>query len=182
MPTRSVRKIVQETTPLIIFFAIIELGAGGTLGWMTEQMALLPGILVIIPPLLAMRGNISAAFGARLSSGLHLGFIRPNKVTADLKTNVWAALILNLFLSVVLALFAWIAFLLIGLPAMSPLALFSICIIVGVGSGTILAVMAIFIAFISYRRGLDPDNITTPSIASLGDIITVICRIINSCI
>ena len=175
MPSRSVFRIIEETTPLIIIYAVLGLLAGGLLGGMMELIEMLPGLLIILPGLLALRGNIGSVIGARLTSGLHLGFIRPYRFTKGLKTNIYASLILSLIMSIVLALFAWILCLMINITSISLLAFMVISLITGVASGALLTAIAVFVSFFSYSKGLDPDDVTTPTIGTMGDIITVLC-------
>ena len=39
----------------------------------------------------------------------------------------------------------------------------------------VLIFVGIFVSELSYRKGLDPDDVTSPTIGAMGDIITVIC-------
>lgn len=173
--TRSVWRIIEESTPLIIGYAVLELLTGGVLGRMTVEIEVLPGLFVLIPALLDMRGNIGSAFGARLNSGLHLGYIKPGKMTKALKTNVYSAITLSVVMSVILAIFASFACWLGGISSISFIDFLLISLIAGVTSGIVLVLLAIFIANFSYDRGLDPDDVTTPTIGTAGDMITVIC-------
>ena len=68
MVSKLFRTAVKQTTPLIIVFSLIQLTAGIPLGELTRNMSMLPGILILLPPFLAMRGNIGSSLGARLSS------------------------------------------------------------------------------------------------------------------
>ena len=54
-----------------------------------------------------------------------------------------------------------------------------ICVTTGLMSGIILSFTTSGIAIISYRKGLDPDNVTLPAAASIGDVITMICLLIS---
>ncbi len=176
--TRSIWRIVEETTPLVIGYAILELLAGGVLGIMTTEIELLPGLFVLIPALLDMRGGIGSTLGARLNSGLHLGYIKPGRMTKALKINIYAAITLSFLLSVILSAFASLACYLAGIASISFLEFLLISVIAGVTSGLVLMVIAIFISNLSYRKGLDPDDVTTPTIGAAGDIITVVCLFI----
>jgi len=173
--TRSVWRIVEETTPLVIGFAVLELFAGGVLGFMTTEIEILPGLFVLIPALLDMRGNIGSAFGARLNSGLHLGYIKPGRVTKALKINIYSALTLSFTMSVILSVFASLACHLAGIASIGFIDFLFISLIAGVLSGLLLVFLAIFISNLSYRKGLDPDDVTTPTIGAAGDIVTVVC-------
>jgi len=35
--------------------------------------------------------------------------------------------------------------------------------------------LTVIVALFSYRRGWDPDNVTSPLIASIGDLVTIAC-------
>ena len=126
-----------------------------------------------------MRGGIGSALGARLSSALHLGYVKPDKVTKYLKINIYSSLILSLFMSTILGIFAWISCLLTGLVCVSFALFLTISIIAGFSSGIILTFVAIFVVRISYKRGLDPDDVTAPSIGTLGDMITIVCLLLT---
>lgn len=171
----SVFRVIEETMPLIILYAVIELLAGGMLGGMIETIDLLPGLLIILPGLLDMRGSIGSTFGARLTSGMHLGSIRPYKFTKALKINIYASVILSFLLPIILAVFAWVLSIMIGIGSISLMAFIFISLFTGFISGIALTGLAILVSFVSYNKGLDPDDVTTPTIGTLGDIITVLC-------
>jgi mgtE-like transporter len=179
MPLFKVRKVMIETIPLIILFGMIEFVTGGFLTGLTKEIEMLPGILILVPPLLGMRGNIGSSLGARLTSGLHMGVIRPGKITNDLKKNLYSSLLMSLIMSTILAVFAWLVCLVTGGLCISLYAFLLISLISGVTSGAILSFVAVLVSFMSYNRGLDPDDVTTPSIGSIGDIVTVICLFIT---
>ncbi len=57
----------------LIISSVGDLAAGATLGFMTDTLALLPGLMVLIPPAIGMRGNIFGALGSRLGTSMHVG-------------------------------------------------------------------------------------------------------------
>jgi mgtE-like transporter len=61
-----------------------------------------------------------------------------------------------------------------GMDSAGPLALTAIAVIAGVSSGLILSVVAVFFALGMFRFGFDPDNVVTPSIATIGDVVSMI--------
>ncbi len=67
----------------ILFSQIISiiggLIAGTFLAVHTDQLLLVPGLFILLPGFLEMRGSISGTLSARLSSGLFLGVIKPNR-------------------------------------------------------------------------------------------------------
>ena len=82
--------------------------AGFVLGSITDTFRLLPGLLVMVPAAIGLRGNIFSAFGSRLSTqAIHTGqfraVLRRGSVVGD---NIAASLLLTLGCSVVLTLAA----------------------------------------------------------------------------
>src|SRR3989339_2131966 len=61
--------------------------AGSALALYTDQLLLIPSMLILLPGFLEMRANISAPMASRLSSGLFLGIIKP-KGTNQTKKNI----------------------------------------------------------------------------------------------
>jgi mgtE-like transporter len=178
MSVIRVRRVLGETIPLIVFFATIELVSGGFLSTMTKEMEMLPGLLILLPPLLAMRGSIGSSLGARLSSGLHMGVVRTNRVTRDLKTNIYSSLIMSAIMSSILSVMSWAACVFAS-GVCIPLEMFVvISVLTGVISGTILTALTVLISIFSFGRGLDPDDVVSPAIGALGDVSTVLCLFI----
>src|SRR3989338_814080 len=59
------------------------------LAFYTDKMLLLPGMLILIPGFLEMRGNISGSFSSRIACGLFLGVVKPEKIwTKIVKGNL----------------------------------------------------------------------------------------------
>ncbi len=177
--SKSMIRIIEETLPVIILFTFVGLFTGGFLGDVVNYTDIAPGILILVPGMLGLRGNISSALGARLCSGLHLGYISTKHMSKGLKKNIEISITLSIFISFLLSIFAWLACAYTGERCMTPFHFMSISMMTGFLSGFILSFMTSGVAVISYRKGLDPDNITLPAGASIGDVITIICLIIS---
>lgn len=171
-------RIVEETLPVIIIFSLVELFTGGFLSSIMSEAVNAPGLLILVPGILGLRGNISSALGARISSGLHLGYISTKKFSKGLKVNIMIGITLSLLMSFLLSIFAWVM-----CSSTSPVCMglhnfILISVLTGLMSGVILSFTTASIAIISSRKGLDPDNTTVPSSASIGDVLTIICLLI----
>jgi mgtE-like transporter len=149
--------------------------AGSTLGLMRDLFESIPGLIVVIPAIIAMRGNISTAFGSRLGSAYHLGIIDADNLwNEELKQNIIGTFILSFLVSVTIGLLAYLTSFFAGVsPNIFKLIL--IVVIAGVASGLILNLMTIGIIYLVFKRGYDPDNITGPALATFGDIVTMLC-------
>ena len=171
------KEMVKQSLPLIIFCGLGAIVAGTTLGLMTDLLKEIPGLIVVIPAIIAMRGNISTAFGSRLGSAYHLGVIDADNLWNDeLKQNIIGSLLLSFFVAIIIGILAYITSILPPINVYpNPVKLISIVIIAGVLSGVILTIMTIVIIYMVFKRGYDPDNITGPALATFGDIVTMVC-------
>jgi mgtE-like transporter len=147
--------------------------AGIILSGMTEELQLIPGLIVIAPAVLGMRGNISCTLGSRLGSAIHMGLITKIDNNPELTNNVFGSLLLSFIFSVVLGVLGHYVTLALGLESAGALTLTVIAVIAGVSSGLILSIVAVLFAIGMFRFGFDPDNVVTPSIATIGDIVSM---------
>jgi mgtE-like transporter len=54
-----------------------EVFAGALFGHSTETLDILPGLIVLVPALIGLRGNINTTMGSRLGSAVHMGLRNP---------------------------------------------------------------------------------------------------------
>lgn len=176
---KSTFRIVEETLPLVIIFSFLELFTGGFLSGIVSEASLAPGILILVPGILGLRGNISSSLAARLCSGLHLGYISTKGFSRGLKTNIEVSIFLSIFMSFCLSVLAWLLCSYTSSVCMGLINFILISVMTGFLSGVFLSFTTSGIAIFSCRKGLDPDNTTLPSSASIGDIITIICLLFS---
>ena len=169
----SVSSIVREALPFEIIATIGGVVAGLIFSGMTNELQIIPGLIVITPAVLGMRGNISCTLGSRLGSAIHMGLITRIDDNPELINNVAGSLLLSFILSIVLGILGHYVTLALGLESAGALVLILIAVIAGVTSGIILAVVAVLLALGMFRFGFDPDNVVTPAIATIGDIVSM---------
>ena len=166
--------IIKESLIALLICAIGDLCAGIILGKMTFFLETFPGLLVIIPGAIGMRGNIFGSFASRLSTNLHIGIISPEfEFSEQLNFNIFASFVLTMVLSLFLAIIAKILCILLNQPSMSIIDFMLICVIAGIISNLIMLPITMFVSFKSFEHGWDPDNITSPIIAAFGDLFTL---------
>ena len=169
------KAMLIQSLPLLIFCGLGGVVAGSTLSTMIDLIKTIPGLLVVIPAIIALRGNISTAFGSRLGSAYHLGIIDADNIwNRELKENIIGSLFLSFFISIIIGVLAYVISILLNVYP-DPLKLITIVIIAGVISSIILTLLTIIIIYIVFKRGYDPDNITGPALSTFGDIITMLC-------
>src|SRR6185312_14508859 len=84
-----------------------DLLAGLTLGAITHTLEALPGLLVLVPAAIGMRGNIFGALGSRLGTSIHTGTFRlSRRADTVVGQNILASLTLTLSISLALAVLA----------------------------------------------------------------------------
>lgn len=174
------KNIIKESLIALLICAIGDLVAGIILGKMTFFLEAFPGLLVIIPGAIGMRGNIFGSFASRLSTNLHIGIISPEfEFSEQLNYNIFSSFVLTLILSLFLAVIAKILCILLHQPSMELIDFILICVIAGVISNLIMLPITMLVSFKSFENGWDPDNITSPIIAAFGDLFTLPAIIIS---
>jgi len=179
MTAYSIKRILWESYPILVLCAVISLAAGFVLNLQIESIKALPLILVMVPPINGINNNVCSILGARLTSALAIGTIKPKfgKQSA-LRKNTQASWLMSLgvfsFSSAVFFLLALIS----GIEFLK-----SIMIMFGFFAASVAAIgvtmlCTIWLAFVSFSKGLDPDNVVIPLVTSIGDIIGVTCLII----
>lgn len=165
----------RETLPVLLLSAVGGLFAGLVLVGMEAELAAIPGLLVLVPALLATRGNVYGSLGARLGSALHQGLIEPYLSTGNdrLNTAVGAALANGVLVSVFAAVLAVVVLRAIERPVAGLGTLVAIALIAGVISGLLLTIAVVTVVFVGYRRGLNPDTLAGPVVTTTGDVVGI---------
>ncbi len=172
------RSTINQSLIALLICAIGDLCAGIILGNMTFFIKTYPGILILIPGAIGMRGNIFGSFASRISTNLHIGTLEPEFKRSDiLNINLASSFILTMVLSLYLAIFAKIISMIFGLKSISLMDFILISLVAGIISSLIMLTLTVFISIKSYKGGWDPDNITTPLVAAFGDLLTLPCII-----
>ena len=168
------KSIIKEGLIALFISAIGDLCAGIILGKMTFFLETFPGLLVVIPGAIGMRGNIFGSFASRLSTNLHIGIIKPEfEFSEQLNYNIYSSFVLTMVLSLFLAVVSKVLCILLHQPSMDLIDFMLICVIAGIISNLIMLPITMFVSFKSYEHGWDPDNITSPIIAAFGDLLTL---------
>jgi len=134
--------------------------------------------IAIYPTVLTTRGVINGILAGRLSTGLHVGLINPSltKNTKYFHAILSSQLTLSLLSSL---LTSFIAFIVTSAPAEDlNMIIFTSIAIQAISLGLINPTTAI-IAFIAYRKGLDPDIILYPFSSSIADVLSTISYVIS---
>ena len=174
------KEVMKQSLPLLIICGLGGIITGNFLSAMINLFKEIPGLLIVVPAVIALRGNINTALGSRLGSAYHLGIIdADNMWNTELIQNIIGSLVLSFVVSLIIGILAYVSSVLLHIYP-NPLILISIVILAGGLSGIILAFLTIIIIYVVFKRGYDPDNITGPALATFGDIITIFCIFISA--
>ncbi len=166
--------LLRQALLVLLFCGLIDLFPGYFLGQFEYLLEKVPGLLIILPPTVGLRGNIFGALGARLGSKLHLGTIEPRfRNNKEIRTQLSAASVQLLFLSVLIPAVAILIGKIFGLEVADFQSLLFISVSAAILSGALMFMITFGITFISFNKGWDPDNVTAPIVASAGDILTI---------
>jgi mgtE-like transporter len=173
MTRRSVAvEAYREGLPALSASLVGGLLAGVVLGGMRSDLQAIDGLLVLVPALLATRGNVYGSLGARIATALHQGLLEPRVSGADdkLLRAVAASIANGLLASVFAAVVATIALVTLGRPSAGLPTFAAIAVTSGLLSGIALATTVVLVVFAGYRRGYNPDTLVGPLVTTAGDV------------
>jgi mgtE-like transporter len=175
------KEMFKQSLPLLLLCGIGAMFTGNILTYMSYLFKTIPGLIIIVPGVIALRGNISTAFGSRLGSAYHLGIISEKDMwNNELKQNIIGSLLLSIIVSAILGILAYLTSIYFFMIYPPPLLLIGSVLIAGIISGIILSLLTVGIIFLVFKRGYDPDNITGPALSTVGDIITMFCLFLSA--
>ncbi|MEM4724757.1 MAG: magnesium transporter, partial [Candidatus Hadarchaeum sp.] len=174
MTAYSLKRILWESYPVLILCAVISLSAGLILQSQLESIKTLPLILVMVPPINGINNNVCSILGSRLTSALHIGTIEPKfGKQAVLRRNVQATWLMSLGVFVFTSVIFFVMALVFGINAVQSVAIMGAFFLASMVAIGVTMFCTVWLAFISFSKGLDPDNVVIPIVTSIGDIIGV---------
>ncbi len=166
------KDIFKESFPVLTVTAFVGILGGQMLNSIEGILIQVPVILFVLPIINGVGGNLGIVLGARISSGLHSGYITPDIKDEEMLDNMTIALFMGgiIYLVVAGAVASLSTTLRLNL-------LISQLFLIIIGTGIILTLSIIFITITvtlwSYKKKLDPDNIVVPVVTTSGDFIGI---------
>ena len=175
LPSRSDAAGVRAGFYVLLLSSGGDLIAGLTLGSITGTLESLPGLLVLVPAAIGMRGNVFGALGSRLGTAVHTGTFRMSGRRYTLVgQNLAASLSMSLSVSLVLAILAKVICVAFGLENTISIADFVVISVIGGFLSSIVVMgITVFVAQVGVRRNWDLDNVTAPIVTAAGDMVTL---------
>ena len=166
------RRIVREMLIVLSICAVIDYGAGTLLGDKVESLIAIAGILTIIPPFLEDGGVIGCILAAKVSSWLHLGELRPKAIPERDVVDIFLMNhVLGLVVFTMVGILGQVLNVLLKIPTVPTYIMLAITVLAGQILVVILNLVSYELTVLSYRIGLDPDNVGIPIITSIMDLL-----------
>ena len=171
---RAEQRTLRQGLVALALSTLAGFVAGLTLAHITGTLQELPGLIVLIPAAVGMKGTIFGAIGARLGTANVAGLLEPTlRPGSVLQRNVYVAVVTTFSSALWLAVLSVLASAAFGEPSISLWRLATISIVGGaIGSGLVLMI-TLALSVLSYRRGWDLDSVSTPMVTALGDMTTL---------
>jgi mgtE-like transporter len=165
------RRAFVEMIAVIMLTPVLDILAGTVIEARLESFAALPGLLLLVPPFVASAGSLGGVLSSRLSSKLQLGLITPRGAPEGL-AYLDGALIVGFGVTV----FAFMGLLGVGYSAATGTAYPGVVtmvfgtLVAGLIATAIVLPVSYYVAIVTTRFGLDPDNHSVPIITSVMDL------------
>ncbi|MBO8175576.1 MAG: magnesium transporter [Thermococcus sp.] len=165
----KLREAYTVTLASLVVSLIIGFFGGTFLGkYFNKIRSTYPGILVILPGMMGLRGNVFGSMASRFSTMLYLGDLEPRIREKKVLRNIVIAMMLSLIPVTIL----WMIGVIKGIRYHA----FQILLIVISSTILVSLLLGYFTAFVtifSFKRGTDPDSVAAPLVASMGDLLTI---------
>jgi len=167
----SKSKLVKETFPSEVISIVGSLLAGIILSLLILPFDNFAVLILIIPALLSLRGNISGPFIARTSKDFIIGDFNKKSwlqnVLATYTLSMITAVLIGLFSIFLNLILIRLIMLPIGLYILIPLFSILITLSISIPISTLLN-------YLAFHYGMDPNNVVNPIMTAIDDFVTVI--------
>ncbi|MGH9009094.1 MAG: magnesium transporter [Acidimicrobiia bacterium] len=168
------RESARQGFYALLISSVGDLLAGVTLGSILDTLEELPGLLVLIPAAIALRGNIFGALASRLGTAILTGtFTVSRRPSTLVGQNLLSALALTFVMSLALAALAKSIAVAFHLDSISLFDFVVISMVGGLTSSAVVLAITIGVVAGSTRYGWDMDSVAAPVITAVGDMVTV---------
>ncbi|MDG6224744.1 MAG: magnesium transporter [Candidatus Thermoplasmatota archaeon] len=168
------RTLLRQSGIVLFLCAIFTIFPGLFLGSLERLLFLVPGLIVLIPPTVGLRGNIFGALASRMGSKLHLGVLNTRiRGNRTLNEHLLASLVQLMLLSILIPVLGMLIPRSLGIQTAPLSTLLFISVMGGIVSGIFMFAISVGVTFFSFNLNWDPDNVSTPIIATSGDLMTI---------
>jgi len=166
-------KIFKESIIIVILSSLMGIISGTVLSSNEDILSAIPIMLLIIPALNSLIGDMSTVLVSRLTSHLYIGTLLPKIQKSDRLKEDFYGLLITLLLSLASLIgLGYLVGIITGIRIVNPLIMI-IIITITVLLIFIILFLALFVgAVLLFKRGKDPNNFLIPFVTSLADLLT----------
>ncbi len=125
-------------------------------------------LLALLPAASDARGDVYSSYGSRLGTLLHLGMAK-KLIRAELMALSSILILINTWIG----LLTFIVSIVFGKYNLEPYSTVFVAVLSAVISSIIMIPSTTWLAFTSFKRGINPDNVVAPIATLFGDMVTV---------
>ncbi|MEM3597283.1 MAG: magnesium transporter [Candidatus Bathyarchaeia archaeon] len=136
-----------------------------------------PWIIAVYPTILSAKGTIGGLLSGRLSTALHVGTIYPRFLnnTKTFYKLFDAVVFINLETCIIMGLISLVfGSLFWGISTVNFSEILSV-VVATMALGLFISLITMFVAFTSFKKGLDPDITVYPIMSTVADITITVC-------
>ncbi len=170
LSNKNYRKILKEAIPVQSITLTINSLTGGILSKADKALINLRGLFLIYPALIDTLGDEVTIVANTTSTNLALGSLEP-KIKAIKDKDLWTNLIGVFLAGFILHLFYGIFGSIIVSDYQNIGIVLGLAIVINIIGFLIVQSLAFLLIVFTFKRGLDPDNIAVPIVASLSNLV-----------
>ncbi len=172
--TEFFSQTLREGSLVVIVSSLFGSLNGLFLSRMMQGIQHNPGIVVLYPALTSTLGDIGSIVGSITTTSLALGYI--SNFSEEVRGGVGPILKVEAVAALMHVVFGAVAYLIVkpASPGASLSFLMGVALATNLSSFLVISVFALVVAFYSFRRGLNPDNVVIPIITSSSDTVATL--------
>ena len=165
---------LREGSLIVVFSSIFGSMNGLFLSRMMQGIQHSPGMVVLYPALTSTLGDIGSIIGSITTTSLALGYIR--NFREEVRAGIGPILQVEAVAALMHVVFGAVAYLIVKpvSPGASLPFLMGVALVSNLSSFLVISAFALVVAFFSFRRGLNPDNVVIPIITSTSDTVATL--------
>jgi len=169
------RAAARQSLAALAISCATAITAGLLLSSLDARLFELPGLLVLVPAAVGIRGSIFGALGSRFATSIHTGTFGLSRRLDTLPgQNIAAAAILTVAASWMAAVLAKATASAFNVPGTISVTDFVVVSVVGgVLASVVVLVVTVALAGAAVRYGWDLDNVNAPVVSAIGDMVTI---------
>ena len=165
-------KIVKETFPSELISIIGDILAGILLSLLILPFNSFPVLILMVPALLSLRGNLSGPFIARTSRDLIIG----NFSKRSWIENVLATYSLSIITAIFIGIFSIFLNIIFFKFFIIPTLYFILIPVISIVLTLLISIpCSTGLNYFVFKRGLNPNNVVNPVMTAIDDFSTVFC-------